>query len=194
MRRLSFAAAGCLLLAACGPQPQGPQAAAAQADRKASGPIASALVQPPTAPKSAQDFVTKAAGADAFELTAAQQAMQRASNDEVKAFAAMMLRDHGKSSADLRTAVAGSGQSLSAAGAPSPDLQAALAELNQADAAAFDRTYMAGQLKAHQAALALLQDYAQNGDVASLKAFAAETLPVVQSHYAAAKSLHDGLK
>jgi putative membrane protein len=194
MRASSFAVCGALLAAACGPQPQGPQAAAAQADRSAAGPAPSAIVQPPTPEKSAQDFVTKAAGADAFEIEAARQAMQRATNGDVKAFAAMMLRDHQKSSSDLRKAVAGAGQTLSVPGAPPADLQAALARLGQADPTAFDRAYMTGQLGAHQAALTLLQDYAQNGDVVALKAFAAEASPVVQSHYQAAKSLHDALK
>jgi putative membrane protein len=194
MRPLPFAVAGCLVLAACGAPPEGPQAAAARADQAAAGPIASALAPAPSPQRSAQDFVSKAAASDAFELAAAREAQQRATNGDVKVFAAMMLRDHGKSSADLEAAVAAAGQTLSAAASPSAEQQAALAELGQADAAVFDRGYMTAQLKAHQAALSLLQDYAQNGDVASLKAYAAETAPVVQRHYEAAKSLHESLK
>jgi putative membrane protein len=194
MRPLPFAVAGCVVLAACGPQPLGPQAAAAQADRAASGPTPRALVPPPTPRKSAQDFVARAAGADAFELQAAQQAMQRASNGDVKTFAAMVLRDHRKSAADLQKAVADSGQALSVPDGVPADLQSALSELAHVDAGGFDRTYVAGQLRAHSAALALLQDYAQNGDVTSLTAFAAETLPVIQSHYQAAESLREAMK
>jgi putative membrane protein len=192
MGRLPFFA-GCLMLAACGPQPQGPEAAAALADRAASGPVASALAPAPAAQKSAQDFVTKAAGSDAFELAAAREAMQRSSSSNVKAFAAMMLRDHASSTAELQKALASAGEPLSAPQAPPASLQSKLAELGQAPPAAFDRAYLESQLGAHGAAVALLQDYAQNGDNVALKAFAAETLPVVQGHYQAAKQLHDSL-
>jgi putative membrane protein len=192
MRRLPFAA-GCLILAACGPQPQGPEAAAALADRAASGPIVSALAPTPTPQKSAQDFVAKAAGSDAFELAAAREAMQRASRNDVKAFADMMLRDHAKSTVDLQKALASAGEPLSAPKAPPANLQSKLAQLGQTQPAAFDRAYMESQVGAHAAAVALLQDYAQNGDNVALKAFAAETLPVVQGHYRAAKQLHDSL-
>lgn len=52
---------------------------------------------------------------------------------------------------------------------------------------------MDGQVDAHQDALNLLQRYAQDGDVASIKSFAATTAPVVQGHLDQAKVLRDAL-
>ncbi|MFC3068224.1 DUF4142 domain-containing protein [Phenylobacterium soli] len=186
----------CLLagLAACGKAGEGAQQAAFTADRQASGRVSMVIAAAPSPPTPAADFAARAAAGDAFELQAAQAASQRAANPEVKSFAAMMLRDHGQSSDDFTKALASAGQALPAGGALDNDQQAALSELSGADPAGFDKAYMAGQVKAHRAALALTQDYAQNGDNVALKAYATQTLPVIQHHYEVASALADRLK
>jgi len=193
MPRVLAALPALLLLAACG-QPQGAQNAAYAADAKAAQPVASAITPAPAPVPAAADFVAKAAAGDAFELQAAAAAQGHADDAQVKAFAAMMARDHAKSAADLRQAVAQSGLSLTPAGGLSAGQQQGLADLGKAAGHDFDKGYMAGQVQAHQDALTLLQDYAQNGDNPSLKAFAGEALRVVQHHYALAKSLRDSLQ
>jgi putative membrane protein len=180
-------------LSACGQADEGAENAAARADAKAAGPIATAITPAPAAQTAAADFAGKAAAGDAFELQAAQLAQQRASHAAVKDFAAMMLRDHGKSQTDLKQAMAQSGQALTAPGALSPGQQQGLADLAKLPPQDFDKAYMAGQVQAHEDALTLMQDYAQNGDNPALKAFAAQTAPVVQTHYEAAKNLRDEL-
>ena len=181
------------ILSACGEPQAGAENAAARADAKASGPIPTAVTPAPAAQTSAAEFAAKAAAGDAFELQAAQIAQQRATQPAVKAFAAMMLRDHGKSQADLKEALAQSGEALTAAGALSPGQQQGLADLSKASAQDFDKAYMAGQVQAHEDALTLMQDYAQNGDNSALKAFAAQAAAVVQHHYEMAKTLRDEL-
>jgi putative membrane protein len=74
------------------------------------------------------------------------------------------------------------------------DLQNEVDKLNQAAAKDFDKTYLDQQVDAHQNALDLMQRYAQDGDVAAIKTFAAATAPVVQQHYDKAKALRDALK
>ena len=56
------------------------------------------------------------------------------------------------------------------------------------------QAYMDEMVEAHQSALNLMQRYAQDGDVAAIKAFAAATAPAVQEHLTRAKALHDPLK
>jgi len=192
-RSSAIALAAAVALAACGEPQAGAQNAAARADAKASGPIASAITPAPASQTAAADFAGKAAAGDAFELQAAQLAQQRATRPTVKTFAAMMLRDHGKSQADLKQALSQSGQTLPAGGALTSGQQQGLADLAKASAQDFDKAYMAGQVQAHQDALTLMQDYAQNGDNPALRAFAGQAAPVVQSHYQMARSLSDQL-
>ena len=53
----------------------------------------------------------------------------------------------------------------------------------------FDALYLSQQIPAHEQALAMLQGYAQSGDVAALKDHAAKTAPVVQKHLDRAREL-----
>ena len=74
----------------------------------------------------------------------------------------------------------------------SADMQSKLDDLNKADAKDFDKKYADGQVDAHQAALNLLQRYAQDGDTPAIKAFAAATAPKVQEHLNMAEGLKKG--
>ena len=69
-----------------------------------------------------------------------------------------------------------------------------VAELRTTEANDFDKEYLDEQVDAHQAALDLMQRYANDGDNAALKAFAAATAPIIQGHYDHAKTLRDAIK
>jgi len=188
-------AVAALSLTACNRKPAETKGAATPAEQAAT-PSANpaATVATPSNEAAAPDFVAKAAASDMFEIEAGKLAESRSKNPQVKEFAAMMIKDHTKSSADLKAAIAASGQTLTLPTALPEDKQDAINDLSKADAQAFDRKYMEGQVDAHQAALNLLQRYAQDGDVPQLKAFAAATAPTVQRHYDRAKAIRDGLK
>lgn len=162
----------------------------------ASGPIvgASATVATPSNEAAAPDFVAKAAASDMFEIEAGKVAEKRSTNPQVKEFAAMMIKDHTKSTEALKSAIKDSGQALTLPAALPSDKQDALDDVVKADAKDFDRKYMESQVDAHQAALNVLQRYAQDGDVAQIKTFAAATAPKVQQHYDRAKAIRDALK
>ncbi len=55
----------------------------------------------------------------------------------------------------------------------------------------FDRAYKAEQIAAHQEALTLHRNYADQGDLPPLREFAGRTAPVVEMHYGHAQSLPD---
>jgi putative membrane protein len=57
-----------------------------------------------------------------------------------------------------------------------------LDEIKAAPADQVDAVYMKNQRVAHNAALALHQGYAANGDTPALKTAASEIAPVVQTH------------
>jgi putative membrane protein len=198
-RSLAFAAVAlaALSLAACNKPGASNPPSAVTPQEKAETPDAhpSATIPTPSNEAAAPDFVAKAAASDMFEVAAAKIAIARSHNPDVKAFAHMMETAHTATTKGLKAAITKSGQTtLTPPEALPSDLQGKIDDLNKADAASFDKTYIDQQVDAHQAALDLMQRYAKDGDVAEIKAFAADTAPKVQEHLTKAKGLQDALK
>lgn len=137
----------------------------------------------------AQTFVDKAAQSDAFEIAAAKIAATNAASQAVKDFAAEMIKAHSQSTAKIKVAVAAANASITPNATLTEDQNENLAELRARKGAEFDERYIDGQVDAHQDALALMRDYAEHGDTASLKTAAGEIAPVVQKHLDHAKML-----
>jgi putative membrane protein len=140
------------------------------------------------APTTPQGFVDAAASSDMYEIEAGKLAQQMGHGENVKAFGAMMVKDHTASSKKLKDAVGQAGNGLSVPIAMAPAQQSQLDALKNAGDS-FDMTYAQQQVAAHQAALTLLTDQSNSGTVPQLKSFAAGVLPVVQHHYDEAKKL-----
>jgi putative membrane protein len=140
------------------------------------------------------NFIAKAAATDAFERDSGQLAEKKSQNQDVREFGAMMSRVHADTTAKL-LAVLDKDHLPKPSKMPSPDPNQAkqLTDLVHAPKGQFDRAYMHSQVVAHQLALALMQDYAANGDNADLKSLAAETEGVVQRHLDMAKMLETQL-
>lgn len=153
-----------------------------------------ATIPTPADEAAAPDFVTKAAMSDMYEVEAAKVALARSQNADVKKFAQMMIDDHTKSTNDLKSAIAASGLSLTPPSALDEAHAENIQELKDEEAADFDKAYLNDQVDAHQMALDLLQRYANDGDNAQLKDFAATTAPVVQAHYDQVKKMRDAMQ
>jgi putative membrane protein len=187
------AAVAAISLAACGQktETQGAATPAEQAATPDANPAAT--IPTPSNEAAAPDFVAKAAASDMFEVEAAKLAATKAKSPEVKKFAADMVAAHTKTTDGLKKAIADSGQTALALPTVLPqDLQDKLADLGKADN--FDKAYMDNQVDAHQAALDVLQRYAQDGDVPAIKTFAAATAPTVQQHLDKARAIRDAVK
>ncbi|KRA83976.1 hypothetical protein ASD76_08215 [Altererythrobacter sp. Root672] len=128
-----------------------------------------------------------AASSDMYEIEAAKLAQQEGKSEKVKSFAQMMITDHTASTEKLKAAVS------QAVGLTVPTAMQAKhrANLDALIAAGdnFDAMYAQQQAAAHEEALALLKSQAQNGTVASIKAFAGEIAPIVEGHLGHAKEL-----
>ena len=129
------------------------------------------------------DFIAKAAATDAFERDAGQLAEKKSQNAEVREYGAMMARVHADTTEKL-LAVLTKDRLPKPSKTPSPDPTQAkqLTDLVNAPKGQFDRAYMHSQVTAHRMALALMQDYAANGDNPDLKMLAADTEGLVQRH------------
>ncbi len=164
-------------LTACG------QSATPTNDNASAGAPAPAAPQMPGVTHvSTQDFITKAAISDMFEVQAGQLAQTRGGNDAIKNFARQMVHDHRATTSAMETALHGQDGLPAPPTALDQDHQNMLNDLRNANAAEFDQKYVDNQTHAHQDALNLMQDYAQNGDNAALRQFASETAPKVQHH------------
>lgn len=194
-RHLMFlsAAAVALSLVACGQQADETKGAATPAEQAATPDANPAATVPTPADETKADvFVMKAADSDLFEIEAAKLAASRSTNASVKKFAAMMNKAHKATSAELKSAIAASGAAITPPTMLSQDMQGKLDDLTKADAKDFDKKYADAMVDAHQAALNLLQRYAQDGDTPALKTFAAATAPKVQEHLNMAEGLKKG--
>ena len=138
------------------------------------------------------DFAVKAADSGLAEVSAGEIAQQKAQNQSVKDFAAMMVQDHTKANEELNTIAAGKNITLPTA--PGEDHQEKIADLNSQTGADFDKEYMGMMVDDHQKAVNLFEDAAEDNEDAELKAFAAKTLPILQKHLEEAKALEESLE
>lgn len=191
---IAGAAICALTLGACNKTPETKGAATPNEQAMTPDANPAATVPTPSNESTAPVFVEKAGQSDMFEIEAAKIAQTRATNPQVKAFAKEMIAAHTATSAALGKAITESGQTLAPPAALNDDMAGKISDLNKADTKDFDKTYVDGQVDAHQAALNLLQRYAEDGDVPAIKAFAAATAPKVQKHLDMAKVLKDGVK
>lgn len=133
-------------------------------------------------------FAQKAAAAGMGEIQAAQLAQQRASSPQVKQFADRMVTDHTQANDELQQIA--QQENLTLPSQPSPQDVAQTRRLRGLNGAAFDQACAQDQLRAHQQAVALFRQEANNGKDPALKGFAQQTLPILQRHLQMAQTLN----
>ena len=138
-----------------------------------------------------QDFVTKAAQGGIAEVAAGKVASKRASNDDVKMFAKMMVDDHTKANKELMKLA---GKKYDVPKKTDEEHEKELATLKKLTGVVFDRTYMAGQVKDHKEAVELFAKEAKDGSDPELKKWAEKTLPALRKHLKKAQEVHGKLK
>ncbi len=139
------------------------------------GSLVAQMAAPPTA-----IFLKKAGASDLFEREEGAL-MSRSANPAVRRFAQEMVRDHTKSSADIKAAAKASRLRV-APPTLAPDQVRNLAALRAARGPARDKLYIDQQKAAHRDALALMQAYSEGGDSRALRAVAGKIVPVVKMH------------
>ncbi len=136
------------------------------------------------------DFISGAASGGMYEVQSSQLILEQTQNDGIRQLAQMLIDDHGKAGAELKSIVEAEGGTVPADLMPKhADM---VTQLKQAAAGTADDTYLQQQLAAHQEAIALFTGYSQSGDDQQLKDFAAKTLPTLQHHLEAVQQLQAG--
>jgi putative membrane protein len=131
-------------------------------------------------------FVLAASASGLAEVNFGMLAEKRAANEDVRKFAHQMVVDHTKANKELGDVVA---RRYPGAAAMDRDHQALFDKLSKMEGAAFDREYMAGQVKDHEDAVRLFEDESKNGNDGALKAWASRTLPTLRDHLKMARDL-----
>ncbi|WP_353183372.1 DUF4142 domain-containing protein [Bosea sp. (in: a-proteobacteria)] len=130
-------------------------------------------------PPSAQDFAGQLAVATMFGIESATLALQKSSSPAIKDYAHRLADDHARAASQLRRIVARRSD-IALPDRPDGRHLDMIRDLGALQGEAFDKAYAAAQREAHRELAALLEAYARNGADPELKAFATETLPLVQ--------------
>ncbi|MDZ4372835.1 MAG: DUF4142 domain-containing protein [Phenylobacterium sp.] len=140
------------------------------------GTVAATTVGPMTT----ESFATNAAISDMYEIQAGRIAQEKGRAAGVREFGQMMVTDHTNLSETLKPLI-------TAAGVTPPTglderRKGLIDNLNAAAPAEFDAVYLGQQEAAHNEALMLMENYAERGDNAPLKAAAAKAAPRIRTH------------
>lgn len=173
-RAIPFAMAAALAAAGAGAQPPVTQTRApGQAARAAS-------------PADTQ-FMRDAAADGLAEVELGKMAQDKASRQDIRDFAKMMVADHSRANAELKALAARKDVRL-------PDdvkleHKSEKERLEQLAGPAFDEAYASHMVKDHQKAVTLFGQQARTGLDPATKEWAARTLPTLEQHLAKAREI-----
>ncbi|MBD1393594.1 DUF4142 domain-containing protein [Mucilaginibacter glaciei] len=137
-------------------------------------------------------FATDAANAGMAEVAAGKVASEKATNPQVKEFAAMMVMDHTKANEELMAIAKNKNITLPVA--PDEDHQKMLTEMSAKTGKDFDKAYVDAMVDGHKKVASMLEDASKNCKDADLMAFATKTLPTVKEHLAKIEAIQKAMK
>jgi putative membrane protein len=135
-----------------------------------------------------REFVNKAATGNLAEIELGRVAAQRAARPSVRSFGERMVTDHGRSNAELTSLARSKGIEVPTALEPSQ--QAVRDRLSALSGNDFDRAYMSEMVRDHTEDIALFERAAEISTDPDLKAWAAQSLPMLREHLALARQVN----
>jgi putative membrane protein len=136
-----------------------------------------------------QEFLRKAAQDGLAEVQLGQLAQHKAMREEVRQFAARMVDDHAKANEKLKSIAAANGVQVPSSLDRKHEKE--MNELSQLIGGDFDRAYMSRMLSEHHEDVERFRERAKADPQNDVTRFAAATLPVLESHMAAARATSD---
>jgi putative membrane protein len=140
---------------------------------------------------STADFIKEVAISDMFEIQSSQIAQERGNATE-KTFAATMIKDHQKTSEELKSMVSSGDLKAELPTALDSSHQGKIDKLKSLKGADFSSRYDSDQVTGHKDAVSLFERYSKNGDNPKLKDWAGKTLPALRHHLEMAQNLSVG--
>ena len=151
-----------------------------------------AAVVPVSVSKEDAQFVVEAAAGGMEEVQLGQMAQQNALSEDVKAFGAMMERDHLKAG-DHLTSLAKEKNIVLPSGL-SPDMQTMAEKLQKKNGRDFDKDYISMMIDDHKKDIKDFEREAKGGADADIRAFADSSLHMLRKHLDSAGSCDKRLK
>jgi len=168
-----------------GPQAQTPPRATPETPRPVQDPATPTAEKPHTdhaagATGADAAFVKKAADGGMAEVALAKLAQEKASNADVKSFAAKLEKDHTAANDELKEVA--SKKNITLPASPSKNHQALHDKLAKLSGAEFDKAYVSAMLEDHQKDVREFARVSSASGDADVKAFATKTLPTLKDH------------
>jgi putative membrane protein len=132
-------------------------------------------------------FYKKAAEGGIAEVEAGNLAQSKGDSQKVKDFGAMMVKDHSAANEKLKALAATKDVSLPTSS--SVGQMAAKAKLEVLTGDTFDKSYIKGQVQAHENTVGLFRKEIASGQDPDAQAFAKATLPTVRAHLKAINAI-----
>jgi putative membrane protein len=133
------------------------------------------------------DFVRMASAAGMAEVTLGKIGSEKGQSAAVKQFGQQMVTDHTSANEKLAAIASQKGAAVSAE-PMTPDRNAA-ARIQNLSGAEFDKAFSERMVMDHKKVIAMFEKEAKSGKDPDIKAFATQTLPVLQHHLEMAKQL-----
>jgi putative membrane protein len=137
-------------------------------------------------------FAVEAASGGMTEVELGKLAEQRAVNNMVKNFGAMMVKDHSK--ADDKLQVLAKAKNINLPNEPNAGDQQTIDQLMKLSGRDFDKAYISDMIDDHKNDIREFKYASKNCNDPDIKHFAAKTLPVLQNHLDAINEVRANMK
>lgn len=137
-------------------------------------------------------FAVEAANGNMAEVELGNLAQAKATNPQVKAFAAKMIDDHSKAEDELKEIA--TKENITLPTVMGADAQKILGDLTKKEPKDFDKAYVDAMVDDHREDIKKFTDAANNVKDADLNAYATKMLPILKMHLEMITRIHDSLK
>lgn len=127
-----------------------------------------------------RQFTTKVSQGNIAEIKSSQLALKKSSDKKVRRIATMLIEQHGTAQKDLKSVARLHRVSLPA-GTDALHRQE-YRMLSRMSGMSFDKAYMKGQVRDHNATIGLFNKELASGNETHIRSFAAKYLPDIQNH------------
>jgi putative membrane protein len=129
-----------------------------------------------------QSFANLVAMSDLYEIESSRIALDRSARPDVKAFARQMIKDHQKTTEELKSMLGSLNEPTTLPTKLDALFQILIDDLKGASNDNFDHRYVAQQQDVHGVAITLVKHYRDHGDNSALRELCKLALPVLEHH------------
>ncbi|HTQ66955.1 MAG TPA: DUF4142 domain-containing protein [Puia sp.] len=137
-------------------------------------------------------FMTSVANDGMTEVALGKLAVEKSSNQKIKDFGNMMIKDHSAAGDDLKKIAVS--KKVTLPDSLSESSKKDLDNLRKKKGKDFDKAYINEMVSGHEKVLKEFQDIQTNGSDSDLKVFVTQTIPIISHHLESAKTIKDEIK